>query len=67
MIAEAEATGECIAELSSPREAELFRYAVNNNRRLKKIGPDLTTKIEGNRVTVFRRPTIVQVPITETD
>jgi len=58
LINDAETSGLVEIELASPREADLFRSAVNNNRRLKKIGPDLATKVQGRIVKVFRKPTI---------
>jgi len=58
LILEAEIMGESEVELSSPREAELFRYAVNKHRRLKNLGPDLTTRVRGRTVKIFKRPEI---------
>ncbi len=43
------------APLSSPKEAELFRYAVKNYKRRYKVGENLTTNIRGSVVEVRRK------------
>ncbi len=43
------------APLASPKEAELFRYAVKNYKRRYKVGENLTTNIRGCVVEVRRK------------
>jgi len=65
LLDEAETNGHSEVELSSPREAELFRSAINNNRRLKNLGQNLTTKVQGRTVKVFKRPQILFKPSSQ--
>jgi hypothetical protein len=58
LIEDAELNGESEVELSSPREADLFRAAINNNRRLKNLGQNLTTRVQDRSVIITRRPEI---------
>lgn len=58
LISEAELRGESGAVLSSPREAALFRFAINNTKRRKGIGQGLTTVINGSEVQIRRRPIV---------
>ena len=43
------------AELASPKEAELFRFALKNYKRRNGVGENLTTNIEGSTVIVRRK------------
>lgn len=43
------------APLASPKEAELFRYAVKNYKRRYRVGESLTTNIRGSVVEVRRK------------
>ena len=62
LIERASEKGESEAELSSPKEAEHFRYAVKNYKRRYGVGENLTTKIVGNNVVVLRK---VEVKLKE--
>jgi hypothetical protein len=55
LLSQAEALGFSEAELASPKEAELFRYAVKNYKRRYKVGDNLTTNIVGTTVIVRRK------------
>lgn len=58
LIEKAEETGYHEAELSSAKEATLFRFAVKNYKKRYGVGENLTTNIEGNTVIVRLRPEV---------
>jgi hypothetical protein len=62
LIERASEKGESEADLSSPKEAEHFRYAVKNYKRRYGVGENLTTNIVGNNVVVRRK---VEVKLKE--
>lgn len=55
LIEKAEEDGESVANLSSPKEAELFRYAIKNYKRRHKVGENLTTNVVKNDVIIRRK------------
>ena len=65
LLKRAQAEGEDFAQLSSLREAQLFRYAINNYRRNRQVGQNLGTEIlrGTSTVRIFLLPHIrAQVP-----
>jgi len=60
LITEAEQLGESEVELASPKEAKLFRYAINNHRKKNHgISRNVTSHVIGQRVVVRLRQSIV--------
>jgi hypothetical protein len=57
-VLNAESSGFDKVILGSPYEAELFRDAILNRRRIHHIGQNITTKVIGSEVHIFRKPEI---------
>jgi hypothetical protein len=55
LIAQAEASGESRATLSSVEEARLFRFAIYSFRRTNFVGQELTIAVDGVSVVLARR------------
>jgi hypothetical protein len=55
LLARAEILGESSAELSSDRDAILFRFAIYSFRRNAHIGEDLSVTIEDKKVIVTKK------------
>ena len=65
LVADAVSSGEALAELGSPREATLFRFALYNFRRSSGLGAGLTITVEGNRVRLKRQALVIRRVATE--
>lgn len=61
LLARAEAVGRAEASLNSPREAELFRFAIYNFRRTVGIGQSLTVTLDDAKVIVTSSPAPVVI------
>lgn len=53
-IEEAQTSGHITLQLPSPRDAELFTFAVYNYRRKKDHGRELKLSRDGNTVTILK-------------
>jgi hypothetical protein len=58
LLNEAQTKGHSEAELASPKEAELFRYAIKNYKRRNNTGENLTTNVVGKSVIIRRNAEI---------
>lgn len=60
LLARAECEGVSRAELPTPRDAELFRFAIYSFRNKNSIGGGLTVTLDGNVVIVEKKekPTV---------
>jgi hypothetical protein len=58
LIERAQIHGFAETELSSPKEAELFRYAVKNYKRRHNVGGNLMTNTQGSSVIVRKQPEV---------
>lgn len=55
LLTRADLTGESSATLASPRDAQLFRYAIYSFRKQTDLGRDLFITLEDNTVKVAKR------------
>ena len=58
LILEAEERGESEIDLESEYEAQLFRYAIINYKKNKKLGSGFTTIVRGINVKIRKRPAL---------